>query len=89
MPHLVGVRVALRMRCPQKQGLVTPHELMADRAGAWLLAAMLQRSRVSRSRDTFLTGRAACVVDYAAELASHVLASERRIDSSTALGSRP
>ena len=84
---LVGV--PLEGDATKSKGLVTAHERMADRAGAWLLAAMLQRSRVSRSRDTFLTGRAACVVDYAAELASHVLASERRIDSSTALGSRP
>ena len=36
---LVGV--ALGGDAPKSKGLVTAHELMADRAGAWLLAAML------------------------------------------------
>ena len=40
MPHLVGARRA-QEAMPKSKGLVTAHELMAFRAGAWLLTAML------------------------------------------------
>ena len=40
-------------RCPKSKGQVTAHELMADRAGAWLLAAMLQPSSVLDRRQRF------------------------------------
>ena len=35
------VDVPLGGDAPKSKGWVTAHELMADRAGAWLLAAML------------------------------------------------